>query len=153
MEAIQRVINTLTVMIFAVLVCTVFLGVISRLTGIPIVWTEEASRFLFIWLIYLAGFITISKGLNITFDLIIDALPNRMWKVVFTLVNIISAAFLLILVVFGAKIAIMNMNQYTSVLRIPMGWIYMAIPIGASGMLLSQIETYIKLMRKRDEVL
>lgn len=153
MEAIRKLINGLTVTIFAVLVCTVFLGVISRTTGIPILWTEEVSRFLFIWLIYLAGFITIRKGLNITFDLLLDALPDRPWKWIFTVVNILSVVFLFILVVYGTKIAVMNMSQLSSVLRIPMGWIYLAIPVGSLGMLISQIETYIKLMRKREEEL
>lgn len=152
MEAIKKLIHGLTVVTFALLVIVVFLQVVCRIIGIAMPWSEEAARFLFIWLIYLAGFITIRKGMNITFDLVLDLLPKPIWKVVFTIVNLVSIVFLVVVIVLGTQIAWMNMTQLSTVLRIPMGWIYLAIPIGSLGMLIAQIEFYFKHIRKRSEV-
>lgn len=148
---LRKLIHGVTVAIFLVLVIVVFLQVICRMIGIAVPWTEEVARFLFIWLIYLAGYITINKGLNITFDLVLDSLPDKIWKVVFTLVNIISIIFLGLIVVLGSKVAAMNMTQLSTVLRIPIGLIYWAIPVGSVAMIVAQIEMYVKLIKKRDE--
>lgn len=153
MEAIKKLIHGLTAVIFGLLVIVVFMQVVTRVTGIPMPWSEEAARFLFIWLIYLAGFIMIRKGLNITFDLVLDFLPDRIWKVVFTAVNVISMAFLIIVIVLGFQVAIMNMTQLSSVMRVPIGMIYLAIPIGSIGMLIAQLETFLKLIKNRGELL
>lgn len=149
MKSIRKLIHGLTATVFILLVCIVFFKVVARITGIPVPWTEEMSRFLFVWLIFLGGYITIKKGLNITFDLVLDYLPDQLWKITFTVVNIISVAFLGIIIVLGTNITLSSMNQYSAVLRIPMGWIYLALPVGSIGMLISQIETYIQLIAKR----
>ena len=153
MEAIKKLIHGLTAAIFGLLVIVVFMQVVTRITGIPMPWSEEAARFLFIWLIYLAGFIMVRKGINITFDLVLELLPDRLWKVVFTAVNLVSMFFLAVVIVLGFQVAMMNMTQLSSVMRIPIGFIYLAIPIGSLGMLIAQIETFVKLLKNRGELL
>lgn len=153
MKVFRKVINFISISLFAFLVIVVFLQVVSRTIGIAIPWTEEAARFTFIWLVFLGGTITVAKGMNMTFDLIIDSLPDRLWKPAFIVLTLISVAFLAIIIVSGFQLAIMNMGQLSSVLRIPMGYVYIAIPIGCLGMLIMQIDTFFKLYRKRDEVL
>ncbi|WP_085524475.1 TRAP transporter small permease [Tuberibacillus sp. Marseille-P3662] len=149
MKLLQKLIHGLTVMTFILLVCIVFLKVVGRTTGVAVPWTGEISRFLFIWLIYLGGYITIKRGLNIDVDLVLDYLPDQFWKLIFTVSNIVSIAFLGVVIILGTEMVLSGMDQYSSVLRIPMGWIYLAIPVGSLGMLIAQMETYIQLMGNR----
>ncbi len=116
-------------------------------------WTEEMARFLFIWLAFIGGYFTIRRGVNITFDLVIDMLPQSIWKVVFTGLNVVSVLFLGLVGYLGINLSILNMTNLSPVMGVPYGYIYFALPIGALVMIFAQIETYLILIKKRNEEL
>ena len=68
----------------------------------PLRWADEFARFCFVWLVYLGITIAVRKGMNITFDVLLDAWKGRTWKVMFTIVNMIVVAFAVLCVVLGA---------------------------------------------------
>lgn len=152
MQFIKKVTDGLVVTFFVSLILLVFAQVIFRFVfhnSQP--WIDEVSRFLFIWIIYLGGTITIRKGINITFDLLIDSLTSKTWMVVFTIVNIICISFLLLIVVLGFNISLINRVQASSLLGLNMGIVTLAIPIGGILMIVSQIEYYLTTLKKRKE--
>lgn len=152
MQFIKKVTDGLVVTFFVSLILLVFAQVIFRFVfhnSQP--WIDEVSRFLFIWIIYLGGTITIRKGINITFDLLIDSLTSKTWMVVFTIVNIICISFLLLIVVLGFNISFINRIQASSLLGLNMGIVTLAIPIGGILMIVSQIEYYLTTLKKRKE--
>ncbi|WHH60901.1 TRAP transporter small permease [Petroclostridium sp. X23] len=149
-KKIEEIVNYIIVTFFASLVIIVLLQVFFRyVLGHSLVWAEETARILFIWIIYIGGIVTVKKGMNITFDVVIDSVPDKIWKYLFPFVNLVSCIFLLCIVVLGLKMSIANMRQLTSMLRIPMGIIYLAIPVGALGMLFSQVNYFIKNYKER----
>jgi len=145
----RKMIGQAIAAIFALLILVVTLQVATRAIGISMPWTEEAARFLLIWLVFLSGYLTIRKGINITFDLVLGMLPEKWWKVLFTLVNIISCGFLVLLAVLGIQLVQLTMPQLSPILKVPMGIVYLAIPFGAAVMILAQVETYFTLMKER----
>lgn len=132
------------------LVLTVLIQVFSRFSPISVPWGTEFATFLFIWLVFIGGYFTIIKGLNITFDLIQDMLPPSIWKVVFTTTNVISCAFLILMAVLGTQL-LSQMGSTSPVLGVPLSIVYAAIPVGAIVMLVAQVESYFTLMKKRNE--
>jgi TRAP-type transport system small permease protein len=114
-------------------------------------WTEELSRYLFVWVVYLGGIATVRKGMNITFDIIIDSLPYKFWKYLFTFTCLVSAVFLVMIAYLGIQTSMVVFGQVSSMLRIPMGIVYLAIPIGAIGMLISQIQYYFQTLKLKSE--
>ena len=90
LNAARKITNVLVTFLFIMLVVVVFVQVVCRIIKVSFPYADELSRYTFVWLIYLGGTITIRNGMNITFDVILDALPKKAWKIVFTLVNIIS---------------------------------------------------------------
>lgn len=154
MKLLAKIADSISVLLFVLLVADVFLQVLGRIFKLTnITWTEELSRFLFIWLICMGAFTMIRRGMNIRFDLIEDALPTPIWKATFTIGNICSLLFLSVVVIYGTQLAFMNMTQLSPVIQIPMGVVYAALPVGAILMIVAQIELYIKLMKNRGEVL
>ncbi|MCG8484362.1 MAG: TRAP transporter small permease [Clostridia bacterium] len=152
MQLIKKVTDGLVVTFFISLILLVFAQVIFRFVfhnSQP--WIDELSRFLFVWIIYLGGTITIRKGINITFDLLIDSLTSKTWMVVFTIVNILCIFFLLLIVVLGFNISFINRVQASSLLGLNMGIVTLAIPIGGILMIVSQIEYYLTTLKKRKE--
>ncbi len=154
MKFLAKIADILSVILFALLVADVFLQVLARLFKLSnVTWTEELSRFLFVWLIFIGAFTMIRRGMNIRFDLVEDVLPTKVWKITFTIGNICSLLFLVVIAFYGSQLAIMNMTQLSPVMQIPLGLVYAALPVGAILMIAAQIELYIKLMKNRGEIL
>lgn len=151
-QVLKRVTDGFVVTFFISLILLVFVQVIFRYVfhnSQP--WVDELSRFLFVWIVYLGGTITIRKGINITFDLLIDSFKGKTWTVVFTLVNVICIAFLILIVVLGFNIAYINRVQLSSLMGLNMGIVTLAIPIGGLLMIVSQIEYYLTTKKKRKD--
>jgi len=151
MHVARKVIGNFVALIFLLLTLDVTLQVFARAVGISMPWTEEVARFLFIWLVFLGGYLTIRKGINIAFDLILSMLPKKGWTILFTLINIISCGFLVLLGILGSQLVQLTMSQLSPILKFPMGIVYLAIPIGAAVMILAQIEYYFTTLKKRKE--
>lgn len=152
MGIIKKIRNGTIVVSYSTLVILVFIQVFARyVLNHSFTWVEEVTRFSFIWLIYLGGIITIERGINICFDLVLDSLSFGLWKIVYTLSNLVYFSFLLAILVLGIKVAMLNMVQLSPLLSIPVGVVYLALPVGALGMILAQISLYITQMRQRSE--
>lgn len=152
MGIIKKIRNGTIIVSYSTLVILVFIQVFARyVLNHSFTWVEEVTRFSFIWLIYLGGIITIERGINICFDLVLDSLSFGLWKIVYTLSNLVYFSFLLAILVLGIKVAMLNMVQLSPLLSIPVGVVYLALPVGALGMILAQISLYITQMRQRSE--
>jgi TRAP-type transport system small permease protein len=151
LSLVKKIIGMLVVAIFSLLIVVVSLQVVSRIFSISMPWTEEMAKFLFIWVSLIGGYFTIHKGVNITFDLLIEYIPTKIWPAVFTFINLVSILFLAIVGYLGYTLSLLNMNNLSPVMGIPYGYVYLALPIGALVMILAQIETYVKGIRAKEE--
>ncbi|MCI8819054.1 MAG: TRAP transporter small permease subunit [Oscillibacter sp.] len=147
----RKITNVLVTFLFSMLVVIVFVQVVCRVIKVSFPYADELSRYTFVWLIYLGGTITIRNGMNITFDVILDALPKNAWKIVFTIVNVISCTFLAMAVVLGANLAWVNRVQVSSVVKLNMGAVMLAIPLGGLLMFCEQISYYLRKMKEADD--
>lgn len=91
--------------IFMLAMCVIiFLQVIFRRLDMPLDWTEEIARFLFIWIIYLST----SKAIKARRHLSIDILPlflNEKGKTILRLISdVFGLIFFLIVFYYGMKV-------------------------------------------------
>lgn len=150
-QAIRKLADGIVVVLFATLSVLVLVQVVCRLFHIPQTWIDEVSKFIFIWLVYMGGAVTVRRGMNITFDLFLDGLRGRAFQILFTFVNICCAGFLVIMAVLGSQSAWINRAQSSSMTGVNMGLMNLAIPIGCLLMLGAQIEYYVRTMKNRKE--
>jgi TRAP-type C4-dicarboxylate transport system permease small subunit len=108
----------------------VFANVALRfLTDNSILWVEEVSRYLMIWLTFLGAGLVLRYGGHVGIDSLQGRLPRQA-------VRIRGAIFVLLLAFFatmfwlGARYALMTWEQTTPVMQIPIGAVYLAMPIG-----------------------
>ncbi|UEM19036.1 TRAP transporter small permease [Skermanella mucosa] len=73
---IWRAVDALLFVIVLGLVVTVSCQALSRLTGASVPWTEELSRFLFIWTAFLGMATGFRRGEHPSITFLIDALPG-----------------------------------------------------------------------------
>jgi TRAP-type C4-dicarboxylate transport system permease small subunit len=87
------------------------------------------------------------KG-HLGMDILVMHLPHHWRRAVEVILQVLSIGFFGILVVHGIPLVERTMRQFSSAIRIPMGYIYAAIPVGSTLILLFAIE---KLVRAWEE--
>lgn len=148
MKFINYLRECLIILLFSLLVITVSLGIFSRfLTTTPFAWTEEMSRFLFIWLAWVSASITVAKGANITFDILLSYLAKKFGQFPHVIADVISIIYIVLIIYFGYKLCMNNINVISPLLNIPMWLINLSIPIGGALMLIEQVRILIECRR------
>jgi TRAP-type C4-dicarboxylate transport system permease small subunit len=133
-QLINRWTERLTMIFVVLMVVLIFMQIVSRsVLGITFSWPEEASRFLFIWVVFLGVGFAFQYGANISVEVLVERLPMKWRKFSQIIVLLLCSFFLLILTFQGIDLMSRAMQQMSPSLGIPMGYVYLAIPV--SGVL------------------
>ena len=132
---------TMTLVVATQVICRYLLG--ASLT-----WSEEASRYLMIWITFLGGSTAFKRGMHTGFDAVVRALsPEARWAA--RLVALLAiVTFLVIVGLKGMELALFNMAQRSPAMRLPMGTVHLAIPTGCLLMLVYAADQLVHLVRK-----
>jgi len=118
-------------MMMAVMTTLVFVNVVARYAfNFSIIWTEEVSQYLMIWIAYLGAGLALREGRHVALEMLHDRLPVALSRKVRMVVGSLLLAFLGVVTVLGFQFAVFVWNQETPVLNISLGIPSLAIPIG-----------------------
>jgi TRAP-type C4-dicarboxylate transport system permease small subunit len=143
-DKFEEVIGTV---VLGVVVTLVFLGVVLRLvftSGLP--WQEELSRFGFVLVCYLGASYGMKSDDHIRITFVADALPEGARKVLRVITDIVWIGF-------NVFILINSIDYYlhqkdflglSGILKIPLHYVFLTIPIGFALLTLRLIQQYIK---------
>ena len=129
-DGYQRVLTWLMVATVAILLIPVSLQIVARFTSLipSYLWTEEASRFLFIWMIMLGAMIGVREGTHFEVDVWPDLGPRAA-----AALKIVSHAlvlvFALVYVWWGIEFTRFGWNQTSEIAELPMWMIFIAWPV------------------------
>lgn len=125
-----RVLTWLMVATVAALVVPVSLQIVSRYTQLipSYIWTEELSRFLFIWMVMLGAMVGIKEGTHFEVDIWpeLSRRANAMLKIVS---NLFVLIFALVFVYWGIKFVEFGWHQESELAELPMPFIFVAWPL------------------------
>lgn len=123
------------VAILAAMATMVFANVALRfLTDHSILWVEEVSRYLMIWLTFLGAGIVLRYGAHVGIDVLQERYPRHApW--IRAAILVLLLAFFSAMVWLGVRYAQLTWEQTTPVLQIPIGAVYLAMPIGFALMI------------------
>ena len=143
-RSLDRVLVVLLVALFAALVLMVVWQVLSRYAlNSPSAFTEEAARYLMIWVSLLGASYVFRMRLHIGLDLLTRKLTGSNKRIVEVAALTAAVLFaLLILLVGGARLVelIWSLDQVSAVLGIRMALVYLAIPLSGGFILLYTLE-------------
>jgi len=126
----HRLLTVLMVATVAILVVPVTLQIVSRFTQIipHYIWTEELSRFLFIWMVMLGAMIAVREGTHFEVDVWPTLRPrlNALLKIVSSLFVLV---FALVFVWWGIAFVRFGWNQVSELAELPMNYIFVAWPL------------------------
>ncbi len=96
----------------------------------PLIWSEELSRFLFIWITFIGIGYGVKHHLHIELTYFFGKMPKKMqlWGQVF--INLVCASTMLYILPVALKFTTMQHTIDSTTLPIPMSFLYVALPIG-----------------------
>lgn len=117
--------------LMVVLVAMVFAQVVLRyLTYQPLAWTEELSRFVFIWLSLAGAAEGARRGAHFAVEMLPHALPGAMGRGFRCLLRVLEAGAYGVIAYAGVRILEVVHAQRSITLDMPMSYAYAAIPVG-----------------------
>jgi TRAP-type C4-dicarboxylate transport system permease small subunit len=153
LDLVDKTINWLSIVAMSFMLFLTFANVIGRYVfSHSIIFSEEVSRILFVWVVFLGAAIIIKDNGHVSVDLLSSKLKGKAsGKVLDIIIGI--AGFLFIGIVFaGGLVLAGTMNMYSSAtLGIPMGYVYWAIPIGSGIMFIHHSLNFIKIFVPDEE--
>ncbi|PZO67350.1 MAG: C4-dicarboxylate ABC transporter permease [Paracoccus denitrificans] len=100
------------------------------LTGNSLTWADEVARYSMIWVTFLGAGLALREGAHAAITNAQDALPTGGQRALRLLILIIMFGFFAFMVWVGLDYMSRMSVQKSAALRIPMKWIYAAMPVG-----------------------
>ena len=137
LEYISKAVDLIVVLCAGLMVICVAINVFARYClKIGIVWIEEFSTLMFVWVVFLGAFIALRNKAHLALGIVVNHLPPQLRKIDRVVVLVLASAFLYAMSGGGVILvrSVLQFRQRTAILRISSGWISACIP--ASGILM-----------------
>ena len=119
------------VLLVALLGC-VMLGVVTRTLGDPLIWTDELSRFLMVWLAVFGWILASRKRIHVRIRYFQDLLPTGLHRWVELAIQIAVTLFGAFVFWYSFGLVAKNRDLEATSLPIVMAWMY--VPMVLAGL-------------------
>ena len=131
-HTIDMLLEALLASLMTVMVLGTLLQIIARIVDLNVPFTEELTIYSMMWITLFGSAYTFGLKKHIAIDVLSGKIKERnRWKLK-VLVEVIIAVFA-ILILMGGGIRLLyvtfKLGQVSSVMQVPKGWIYLAIPV------------------------
>lgn len=121
--------NILWVLLLIAVICVV-LQVFSRyILGNSFSWTEQAARYLFIWMVMLGVPVAFHRKIFLNFDMILTALPKKGQFIMDCIIKIVTMLFACYYFVGSLQLVLSTLGRSTSGFKVPFWALYGAQPV------------------------
>lgn len=153
-KSVDRVIEFLTCTLFLLMVAVASWQVLSRfIFKSPSTFSEELLRYSLIWLAMLATAYVVGENEHIAITFLRDRLIEESRIKLDILIQSIFLLFSAIIMVYGgAKAVSLTMAQISPALHVPMGFVYLALPVSGVFILFYSTTNILELLHKKKKV-
>ena len=129
---LSRLVESLVILIAGIIVTIVTAEVILRyLFSHSLIFTEELSRYLMVWIVFLGSALAIRDGSHIRIQLLVNRLGARMQQITKLAAYALVVAFLVFITIEGLKILPRQLQQMCITIDVSLFYFYLAIPVGS----------------------
>ena len=143
-NGLEKILELLTALSMGVLVVDVTWQVITRfIIKNPSNWTEELATFLMIWVGLLGSAVALNRGAHLGIDYFVGklSLKKRLYTEVFVYFCIATfSIFVMLIGGFRLVTRTFMEGQVSPALNLPMGYVYLAVPIAGFFLALYSLE-------------
>ena len=137
---VARFEDNLAALLLGVLLAAMCWQVLTRYAfGAPSDWTEEASRYLYVYVVFLGTSAGISSRSHVSIAYFTDMLPPLPRLVLSLVVDALILAFLAVMVWWGTRATLRNLDIPLSVTQVSYAWVYVVIPLTSLAMIVRTI--------------
>lgn len=134
LRALNQLLVTLEIYAVGGLVVTVCIVVLLQvgmryLFSYPNPWSEEVSRFCFIWMSLLGASLAVERRTHFGFDQIIGGLALRAKRFVEVFAGAVVLIFALLLITTGVALIALTMGERSPALNLPVALVYASVPV------------------------
>lgn len=146
---VNKVIGRFTNLLLIIMTLAVFAQVISRfILEHPLAWSEELSRYVMIWITFLGASLAIEKKAHPMIEIFAGYLPGRAKQMAQIIAMLFSSVFYSMLIYFGGQFAVRSFGQLTPAMGLPIGYVYLIIPISGVLLLISAVAEIEKIVKR-----
>jgi TRAP-type C4-dicarboxylate transport system permease small subunit len=114
----------------------VFAEVLSRYLGVgEMAWSDEAARFLFIWMALLGAALGVKDGSHFSINFLTDVMPLRLRAGVLLCGAVLTSFVYGVMIVEGMWLVSLNSDQMSPALGVSMSVPYFVVPLSGALML------------------
>lgn len=147
-ELMDRCVNWFLAMLMAAMVIIIAAQVWYRFVlNNPLSWSEEAGRYLFVWISFVGAAAGVRYQVHLGIDLMDKLLPPGAYRVVVIVANLLIQIFLLVIIYWGFKILGIVQFQESPSMHLSMRYPYMAVPVGSILMLINSLRVTVAAIR------
>jgi TRAP-type C4-dicarboxylate transport system permease small subunit len=152
-QMVNRVLHAIIAVCLSCMSVFVFGNVVLRyLFNSGITWAEEASRYLFIWLIFLGAIVASRENAHLGVDTLVSRLSVKNRRRVFVVTNLLMAVTMGLCADGMWKLTELTVNQESASMRLPLAYVYASGLICSVGMVAIALNNLYRLAtRKVDE--
>jgi TRAP-type C4-dicarboxylate transport system permease small subunit len=128
-KLLDRTLEAATILTFTALIIVVVIQIISRYLPYSFVWTEELSRFLFLYSISFGAPLALRDKEFINVDLLLIFLPKRIREIYEGVVYLLVVLLCAVVTYWGYKFILIGRGQTSATMAIDMSIIHACIAI------------------------
>ena len=117
---------TLVVVLIVITAQIVFRYVLTS----PLIWSEEFSRYLYVWIAWIGCAFCTGTRSNITVPIFFDNLPKTVKSILTVVGNLVILVMFGYLLYFSAQYAVSQLAFAASTMQISRFWMFVALPVG-----------------------
>lgn len=156
-DTVMKIVKVVLILFGTVMTILVIMNVILRkVFNSGLSWSEEASRFLFIWVTFLGSILANNAALHgehMRMDFIVEKLTGVPRKLVEVVALLIVLVILGTLFIGGVEVVQQTWPFLTSALEIPRGAVYLCAPIGFGYMFIQTLTKLVNVIKASDHEL
>ncbi|MDO5409182.1 MAG: TRAP transporter small permease [Lachnospiraceae bacterium] len=149
-KILNQIAEKMSIVILAVMVILVVWQVGARyIMKAPIPWSEQLSKYLFIWLVLINSTYMFGKKEHMSIGYFKEKLPQTAQIVINYLIEVVTFVFAGFILILGGYMAMkIGIPQKDAAIGISMGFVYAALPISGLMTALYGVCNFIDLVKK-----
>jgi TRAP-type C4-dicarboxylate transport system permease small subunit len=137
---IEVLLGILTAILVALISTEVFLRYVF---GKSLIWSNEVSRFLFIWIVFLGASYACYNNSHFCMDMILTKVHGKNRYIMETIIMFFELVIIVVIMINGIYLTQKTMVQTFPALRIPVAYAYLSLPISAFLMFINVIYSFV----------
>lgn len=148
---IDRFYENISVIVYALAVVVMFAQVVMRYVfDTPMMWAEEFSRIMFVWIVYMGAPIVIIRHANIEVDYFVQFLPHNFRRYLKVTLYLFAFVFLLYVAWLGAVLSTEHIDMEAYTIPISQSFWYLPIAFGFFMMAINMVKVVIGILTGTD---